>query len=89
MSSIAWEYLESIGNIDLEPIQPASEASWTIFSSLTGHEISVDQLRTASYWVQNFVSKVRFADAVADMQSKINSTGSSFKLALIQAYHDL
>ena len=80
MNSIAREYLKKIGKIELEALDPQSDAPPPMFSSVTGHKIAVNDLRTASYWVQNLVSKVKFADAIANLQPRNDSTESTLQL---------
>lgn len=64
MLSGATEYLSLMGNLDTDS---ATYCSQTIpmVSSVTGHIVGPKRLTDPQYWVDNLVSPVRFADAIA------------------------
>ncbi len=61
MQVIAQQYQEALS--DLETL-PDTDNSVTMFSSLTGKEITINSELDAEYWVANLVSPVQFSDAV-------------------------
>lgn len=62
MERLANEYLSFIGTLhEGEPQQSYA----VMVSSITGANVSGDELRKADYWVRNLVSTVRFSDAVS------------------------
>ncbi|RFU36270.1 hypothetical protein B7463_g122, partial [Scytalidium lignicola] len=64
MELIAGEYLESIKHIKNN--DQKSDNTIRMFSSVSGREITVDELSPA-YWVKNMVSPVKFSQAVQSM----------------------
>ncbi|KAF4629252.1 hypothetical protein G7Y89_g8896 [Cudoniella acicularis] len=66
MEKIASQYLDSIQ--DIYPGDTSDEFPMMI-SSVTGAQISGEQLRMASYWVQNMVSQVQFMQALKGLCS--------------------
>ncbi|KAJ5577871.1 type I iterative polyketide synthase [Penicillium hispanicum] len=61
MKNVAKAYLSAI-----ESIKPSSSATATFFSSVTGDVAEPSELG-ASYWVQNLISPVLFANAISRM----------------------
>jgi acyl transferase domain-containing protein/NADPH:quinone reductase-like Zn-dependent oxidoreductase len=64
MANAASKYERLIHNI--QPQQPCPQ-SMSMVSSVTGLEISFDELCKPEYWVRNMTSPVRFSDAAARM----------------------
>jgi zearalenone synthase (highly reducing iterative type I polyketide synthase) len=62
MQRVAEIYAKHIA--DIQPV--ATTSSVQMFSSVTGKQISSDQLGPA-YWIQNLVSPVQFLDAVSNL----------------------
>ena len=50
-----------------------------VISSVTGYEISLDELQSGEYWVRNLVSPVRFSDALIQACSSRKSGVKAFK----------
>ncbi|KAF7597000.1 hypothetical protein BBP40_011366 [Aspergillus hancockii] len=69
MQLIANEYLRSLSN--MQDNGPKHGTSARMFSSVTGAEITADEL-TPEYWVKNMVSPVKFTAAV---QAMVHSSG--------------
>ena len=63
MLSVVETYTSLLGEIS--SAQPSALARPVMISSVTGSKIETSKLCSASYWVQNLVSTVRFSDAVA------------------------
>ena len=61
MKQIASRYLSLMSHLEGGE---QSDQHPTMFSSVTGSQISFDDLRTGEYWVQNLVNPVRFSDAL-------------------------
>jgi NADPH:quinone reductase-like Zn-dependent oxidoreductase/phospholipid N-methyltransferase len=61
MHAIAEDYLSACRSITPEKSSPDAAL---MVSSVTGHPISPSAVGRAEYWVENLVSKVRFADAL-------------------------
>ncbi|CAG8957353.1 hypothetical protein HYFRA_00010779 [Hymenoscyphus fraxineus] len=61
MQAISSEYRSSLQNLE---IGERHDRSCIMISSVTGKPVSIQELRTADYWVKNMVSKVQFSDAV-------------------------
>ena len=70
MQSVQLEYRQSLGELErgiLKDVRPQ------MFSSVTGEVISPERALTPDYWVQNLLSKVRFAEALSQMVSFLYS----------------
>ena len=76
MESIADEYMEAIDDIRLSKICDPLQVRPRMFSSVTGKAVSVSNLNQPEYWVANLISKVRFSDALIEMN---RSTGRDAK----------
>ncbi|KAL9055516.1 MAG: hypothetical protein Q9162_003513 [Coniocarpon cinnabarinum] len=63
MLNISEKYKSLIGDY-ISQKDPASCQHVRMFSSVTGAEISADEVCTARYWTRNLTSPVRFSDAV-------------------------
>ena len=64
MKEIALDYLRNLGCLEKgqAPLDPAP-----MISSVTGTEITTEELSQACYWVQNMVSPVQFAQALSQL----------------------
>lgn len=63
MDQVAADYLGLIQRLE-QPDQTKLDHKPLMYSSVTGSMISADKLALGEYWVQNLVSKVKFADAI-------------------------
>ena len=67
MREVSEEYRQGMGDLTIETPERAA-LGVRMFSTVTGEETTA-QLLGADYWVDNMVSPVRFADALASMGS--------------------
>ena len=81
MQAVAEEYLQLIGDISISTTLD-SERSYgnkaTMFSSVSGLEVSLAELRTAQYWVSNMTLPVKFDQSLLAMCSSM--TGEKLRL---------
>ncbi|KAI0445140.1 hypothetical protein F4803DRAFT_509526 [Xylaria telfairii] len=70
MLAIVDEYLQSIGCLDSPKTSIQESLRPKFFSSVTGHEITVESLSQTEYWVRNLVSQVRFREAISALQAR-------------------
>ena len=76
MEDITGQYSEFTRDIAPRSDLPASHNDRkvpAIFSSVTGTLLPADNFSHSEYWLSNLVSKVRFSDAVTEMQSYLLS----------------
>ena len=88
MELIAAEYMLSIKNLQTGD---AASDSCKMISSVTGQQLSVDEMQEAEYWVKNMTSPVRFTDAMAQIDSAACKTSTNPLWANVRTalLHDL
>ncbi|KAL9074826.1 MAG: hypothetical protein Q9161_001964 [Pseudevernia consocians] len=88
MGTIAADYLLSIKNLQARDAAPDS---CKMISSVTGQNLSIDEMQEAEYWVKNMTSPVRFTDAMIQIDSAASksSTNTIWANARTSLLHDL
>ena len=88
MELIAAEYMLSVNNLQTGD---AASDSCKMISSVTGQQLSVDEMQEAEYWVKNMTSPVRFTDAMAQIDSAASKTSTNTLWANVRTalVHDL
>lgn len=66
MRRVAGEYLQSMGTLPSKKLSGSDHDDIQMFSTVTGKRME-DSSLTASYWVDNMVSPVRFTDGLRSM----------------------
>ncbi|KAI1321366.1 lovastatin nonaketide synthase [Xylariaceae sp. FL0255] len=79
MAQIASEYATALGN--LEQTEPEC-GSVTMLSSVTGGTVSINELRSAEYWVRNLISPVEFEVCFESLLDLVSNPSSSKKTNL-------
>nr|UWV21335.1 polyketide synthase 2 [Chaetomium globosum] len=85
MEAIADLYRKDIA--DVRPLEGPSDIS--VFSSVTGSEISKEEMGSADYWVKNLVSPVRFSAAVTSLLKPRDTRDRRKGVANVQALLEL
>lgn len=73
MEHIASEYRRLIKDIVPGPSSIHGIAKPTLFSSVSGHQLVVEELHKVDYWVTNMVSQVKFSEALSHMCISLSS----------------
>jgi acyl transferase domain-containing protein len=83
MREMADEYLHKLGSLD-KPHGLSLKNVPLVVSSVTGNEISRDELSDPKYWVRNLVSPVLFSQALATICSNTSSATSPSKTTTLK-----